>query len=971
MTRPRTSEGIAVGPWPEARPSVLVGRFAELGALVEQAKDASRGSPRVALIEGDAGIGKTRLLEELATQAERLGVRVFSGRPIEPEKARPFSALDCLLRRPLVEIGPERLAALAGQGWTCLKTAFPTVPTPRVGIDEASGQVGPTLAQLLANWAAMYPVALLLDDAHWADSASLEALRVIADRLGSARILLVLAYRGRPPELSRQSRLVLEGLARVARPGAQHLHLGGLDEQDCGSLMSSLLGGMVHPSLVHRIFDVTKGNPFFVEEVIRALRRSPMLRKKQGWYLLAGEHDAWLSSIAGVRAQVLERVSALGSTATLVARLLSELESLQLGGPVHAAFVAASGLSRRKVDAALDELERAAILATREDSVFEYAQPIVRSIVNEELGAAERTALHRAIADHLKAAAKKGWPVSLSEIGVHISRSAVPGDPEAIRSLLEVAAETLPRAPGVAAEWYRRVLELLPPDQHLLRAEVRAHRARSLLVSDVLSEAVEEARRARDEFPHGTERVRANTLLISALVEMGRMDEALHEVDEAIRESGPQARGRFLAHRLVVLLYLDRIKEAEVCGAEALSCLDNDPPAQALAMRELAHAAVLQGRLQEFRVLQDRALERASEVSVRHRALTLGIGASRLTYLGEFDMAMRWLLEADRLSQETPGLAFRPLIDSGFATIDWLQGRWGEAVARFSRLLHEAEHGGWGLWTFGVWTPLISIATDQGNVAEARRYLRALANVRQDHIRPLDREYVLQCEGRLAQLTGNNQAAAAKLEEGLRAANGGHVMAKCALLAELVDVHVAGHHPQEAGGAADELSRVAGKTGAPFLVALADRALLLAKGDMVAGQRARRALSGLGMPFETARTDLAIGSAGADAEALMRAHRTFEALGAEPWRRRAAAALTAIGRSPRRTRKRTAILSSLESQIASLVAGGLFNREIGNTLALSTKTVENYLSRIYTKTGCRGRAALAAAIAQGRLNVGD
>ncbi len=529
------------------------------------------------------------------------------------------------------------------------------------------------------------------------------------------------------------------------------------------------------------------------------------------------------------------------------------------------------------------------------------------------------------------------------------------------------ATKRCPRAPAVAAQWYSRALGLIGPAERVGRAEIERKRSRALFVSGALAEAAGAANTAWNGLSPGPERVGAAILAAAALVSMGEGDEALAFVDRALPEAIAGDRGRLLAHRASALLYLGRLAEAERCGHEAVAAAADDPTSRALAWRDLAHGAFLQGRLDDFRRQHELAVALSATISPSTRASIL-VGAIRLGVVGDLEAARGALLEADRLCEEFGTSAFRPLVDNGLAVVRWLDGSWDQAAAHADASHAEAARSGRLIGALAGMLPRLAIDIDRGEYARARA---ALAEVLGGGNRDAS-AYVVLCQARLEHMTGAPRAAIDRLETLLaQQASAGVVSGSHLALDELVSAYADSGSPAEARDAADRLADLAARLNTAFVAALADRARLRADGDLAAGRRAHASMRELGMPFEAAKTALAIGIAAQDPDAVLDAYRTFEALNAEPWRRRASAALKASGHPvPRRRRGRPdSGLSDLEREITRLAADGLSNREIGAVMAVGARTVEGYLTRIYRKTHCGSRLQLAAAVAAGRLDL--
>jgi DNA-binding SARP family transcriptional activator/tetratricopeptide (TPR) repeat protein len=229
----------------------FVGRDAEVAALRAHLDATAAGSGRVVLVEGEPGIGKTRLAEEVATDAAARGFLVVWGRCTEGGGAPPLWPWAQILRAA----GDDRnLADLVAQ-------------QTRLDPQAARGQLNQTLTDLLRDQASAQPLLLVLDDLPWADEPSLELLEFLAAQLPDVRILVLGTYR--EVDLPHAGRLTstLGVLARL--PGADRVALRGLDVDDVAHLIRAHTGAKPDAGIARAVHRRTEGNPFFVTELLR------------------------------------------------------------------------------------------------------------------------------------------------------------------------------------------------------------------------------------------------------------------------------------------------------------------------------------------------------------------------------------------------------------------------------------------------------------------------------------------------------------------------------------------------------------------------------------------------------------------------------------------------------------------------------------------------------------------------------
>jgi DNA-binding SARP family transcriptional activator/tetratricopeptide (TPR) repeat protein len=367
----RTDQAVA----PEAA-MPIVGRAAEVREVIDALREAETAT-RAVIIEGEPGIGKTRLAEEMASEARRRGARVLWSRAFEGGTAPslwpwlpPLRAL-AELAPAGVELAPDlrQLIAPAGD------------QPPGTAVDAARYAVFEAVTALLSSCAAERPVVLVLDDIQWADVASLELLRSIADRLHDVPVLLVCIVR--ELEVGRNDAVVDALAALTRRTGTRRIRLRGLTADATAELVRRTTGDDPSPETVRAIQQRAEGNPFFATELAR---------------LLAGGEG--LGDIpSGVRDVVRRRLAHLPQ------------ETVQL---LHIAAVAGRevdiGLLTRAsgedFDTCLDRLEpalvqRLLVIDPEQPSVYRFAHALVREVVADDMSTLTRARLHLKVADAL------------------------------------------------------------------------------------------------------------------------------------------------------------------------------------------------------------------------------------------------------------------------------------------------------------------------------------------------------------------------------------------------------------------------------------------------------------------------------------------------------------------------------------------------------------------------------------------
>ncbi|HEV3494844.1 MAG TPA: AAA family ATPase, partial [Actinomycetes bacterium] len=362
-----------------ARPNRLVGRDSELDQLLA-ALDEAAGCLRVAIVEGEPGIGKTRLAEEVGAEATRRGALVLWGRTFEGGAAPalwpwlpPLRALVAALPEP-AGIPPELADLLSPSGVT---GRGPTAAGPaRFALVEG-------VADLLSRTAAARPVVLVLDDLQWADVESLELLTSMVGRLADVPLLIVVTVR--ELEVGRNDPVVGTLAVLTRSTGARRLQLRGLPREATQALVAQTSGANVDPGVARTIHARAEGNPFFTTELARLLA--------SGEGLPAADVPSGVRDVVRRRLALLpERTAELLTVAAVIGR------DVDLG-----LLAAAAG---RDFDEVLDDLEpailhRLLVASPEQPGVHRFAHALVREVVVDDISSLRRARLHLRVADAL------------------------------------------------------------------------------------------------------------------------------------------------------------------------------------------------------------------------------------------------------------------------------------------------------------------------------------------------------------------------------------------------------------------------------------------------------------------------------------------------------------------------------------------------------------------------------------------
>jgi DNA-binding CsgD family transcriptional regulator/tetratricopeptide (TPR) repeat protein len=441
-TEPGTTR--ASGRW-----SPLRGRDEQLALILETLRQARAGAGTVILVEGAAGLGKSRLIDEAIAQAAGLNFAIGSGAADPVDGVAQFAALMEALfegERPPLD-------------HTSLSNAHTSAEDRFWFLQE--------IEELLQRAASTAPLLICLDDLQWADSGTAAALRTLPRRLSAAPIAWVLATR--PGQGSAQVR---EALADLAGHGAGTLRLGPVSEVAVAQIAADILAAAPGDDVL-RIAGQMKGNPFLLVEFIRGLQEEGIVRVEAGRATLA-ENRMPKRVSEDMRKRLARMPEAAGRVAIVASSLGRRFAVTELS--------AMSGLTVAALIDPIRMLLDADILAESED-LLTFGHDLVRDAVRASVPAAMRRALDREAADALLA--RGALPV---EVATQLALSAQPGDEVAITTLLAAAEALGTTDPEASADLAQRALKLAPL-HHPLRGPLVARRAISLFAAGLAEEA--------------------------------------------------------------------------------------------------------------------------------------------------------------------------------------------------------------------------------------------------------------------------------------------------------------------------------------------------------------------------------------------------------------------------------------------------------------------------------------------------
>jgi DNA-binding NarL/FixJ family response regulator len=929
-------------------------------------------------VRGEPGIGKTRLLSELATLAELRGQLVLSGSASELERELPLSVFVHALDEHAETLDGELFAALDEDVQAELAHVLPSLASMAQGRSVAPQheryRSHRALRALLERLARVRPLVLVLDDLHWADSASVELIGALLRRPPAAAVLIAIAFR--PRHIDERFANELERAHRAAVLARIELAALTLDES------REFLGDRFDVAGAAVLHDESGGNPFYLEQLARTWERSDGTRSP------GGVSVSGLGVPQAVAASLSEELALLSVDGRRV------LEGAAVAGdPFNLDIAAAAAtITEPAVVNAVDELLELDLVRTTEaPRRFRFRHPLVRRAVYEATAPGWRLGAHERCADALAA---RGTTTAAR--AHHLERSAHQGDLAAVSVLRRAGEEASRLAPDGAARWFAAAIRLLPANA---TAELRV---------DLL---------------------RARAAALAAAGHFPDAHEALLEAVSIVASEPPAVRAGVAAACAGVERFLGRYEQAHGRLVDTLEGLPEVPTVESVELRiELTLNEFYRSHYAAMHRWASRAVDDATllgDASLRAAAFVMPAFAFAMTGPTERARAARDEAAAlvDELSDDQ--LTLRPDTAGWLAIAEVYLDLYAAAEVHASRALALARAGGGGDPLHRLYPVLPRIWYVRGKLTEAAELLDGAIEGGRLLGSPAALAGNLFNRSVVALAAGDLELALVTAEEGLGLSHGlddgfvaGWAAARLAAVllekgrperaVELLLSRAGGEQltfipgnwkvyflellsrcwlalgrPSDAERAAALAAAAASTAGLPLAHAWADRAVAavaLHTGD--ANLAAERALASadaarhVGAPIEEALAATLAGRAFAAAgrreravAELQRAAANCERCGALRYRDDAERELGKLGHRPHRRSRPgrcdgTGIesLTERELQLARLVVDRRTNAEIATELFLSQKTVETHLRNIFRKIDVSSRVQLARVI---------
>ncbi|MFI1916769.1 AAA family ATPase [Nocardia sp. NPDC020380] len=915
----------------------LRGRESEIGAIGALLDRAREGGSAALVLRGEPGIGKSALLDHAAAAAGSL--RVLRGAGIEVEAELPFAGLQLLLRpalgTPRSQPGTGGLARLPEPQRAALETAL--------GFSSEAGRdpmlVGLAVLSLLAEYAGDAGAVVLVDDAHWLDRASRDALLFAARRLYAEGVVMIFATR--------------DDEGAFTADGLPERRLAGLSPDASAALLD---GHDLAPAVRYRLLAEAHGNPLALRELPIAMAAEPSADLRANALPLT---DRLQLAFHG-------QVSRLPTATQGLLLIIASEETGEPAVVLHAAKVLGVDIDD------LAPAERAGLLrqvgsGDSAESAIVFRHPLIRAAVYARAPLGRRLAVHRALADALAApeyADRRAW---------HLAAAAAGPDAEVAELLEHTAARARERSgyQAAAAAYERSARLSAQPD---LQARREALAAQTALEAGDLERARRLADRAAGRADDDA--VRANLIHVQALASFWQRDfptahRLLMNGSDLIAESDPGRAAVQLLQAVHTGWYLGDDALAEVRDRLRILELPQEHPIAPAAayIAQLFDSGPVAQPLSLTRTLAE--IRTRGEVSDQVLVMLCGVAMNR-GQDGEAYALATTLIERCR----TSGAAGRLPTVLGFsADLDGVTGRLRAAITTASEALDLARDTGQQHWVSQLSSLLAYTYAQSGEEQRCRDFAAAGSDGHSRGFGTPGAPWAHWALGLLELGLGRAEAALRQFER-LNRDPFEHQFSALRSVPDLVEAAVRAGTPERATAPLARFERWAESVRQPWADALILRCRAQLD-DEKAEQLYSEALAAHdidGRPAEYARTALLFGEwlrrerRKAQARTrLTEALTIFEQLGMAPWAQRARNELTAAGVSDGGERPRDRAVAGLtpqELQIVRLAAQNMSNRDIAAQMFLSHRTVGYHLYKAYPKLGITSRSELKDIAAQ-------
>jgi len=935
----------------------IVGRRTELAVLDAAFADLALGRGGSVRVEGEAGIGKSALVDAAVMRRDTAAVDVLRGECDELGQRFPLSVVLSAFGISEHAVDPlraETAAALNAAG----------------GVSPVSSRADGVMASLerlaafVDRLCARRPVALVLEDQQWADEASLKLWARLGEAVAQLPLLLIGVRRTTQP--SGEIEVAAEPPAQAGHETV--LRLGPLSSDEVLEYAGRILTGRPGERLAERLSSAG-GNPLFVRELIDGLRRSGGLAAGASGVELAGDAPEAIHWAPTLAQSVAERIELLGPRSRDLLQIASLL-GVEFGHDELAALVDAH---TAQLTPALGEALDAGVVESLGSGRMRFRHGVIRETLYALMPEALRVAVYRDLAQYL---IRRAAPVERTAEAVLRALDAADG-----WELDWLAAHTnslLYRAPAIAVQLLGHAVDAAPLHDPR-RGQFEDGHMVALLEANLFLEAEQSAQRIFAESGDAARRGRAAMVRVQVCIRTNRREEALRAYEQTVAEPLPPVwRARLLAIQSGTLTQLGRYDEASRAAEEAAASGESlgDGEAAGRALNCLGVVTVLAGADGDRRVgLFERALEAVGDDAslAELRALVLA------NLMGQYDAYDRYerLEELQRRARTLPDeigeiRASKLWIQAGMCAFN--RGRWDDALTELASAAAVPEAAAQARVLYHSHALMIAVHRDDEEAI--RRHDRALQAFDESEFWRIYQEPILEARALVAERAGQREATLDLLrplvEPEYPHARGLRINRLPDLARAALALEPAGVARRTAAAAAAAAEADAKENATALNLAFRDWCDGLARDRIdaltaaAAYFRGAHRLLRLGNVLEdTAYVHATRGGVDAARSLLVEATSVYAELGANWDSRRATARLRSFGvrLGVRGSRQRASTgwdaLSTTEARIAELVASGLSNPDIAARLVLSRRTVQTHVSHILRKLGVSSRRAIA------------
>lgn len=901
----------------------LVGRRRECAALDALLADLHAGFSRVLVLTGEAGIGKTALLDELAARAGALRVVRVTG--VESEIEFAFAALHQLCA-PLTQLTPQ----LPEPQQAALRQAFGADAGPK----PDRFLTGLAVLGLLSAASDERPLLFLVDDQQWLDGASAQILAFVARRLGAEPVGMVFATRNPGPELA----------------GLSELDIAGLPDHAAGELLSIALDGPVDTRVRDRLIAEARGNPLALLELPRSL-----------------SHDQLAGGFGPPGAPVSHSLEAtFGRQLDGLPEPTRRLLALAAADPVgdSALLWTAAGLLGLGADDAVPAIEaELLVIETR----VRFRHPLIRSTAYRRVPLSDRQRIHRALAETINPTAdpvRRAW---------HLGHAAVGPDDAVADELRSSAQLVLARGGVAAAASFLERASMLARDVPR-RADLALAAAYTKAQAGILVGARELLTAAEAAPLTDSQRAQADLVRAQLAFIANRGNDAAPLLLAAARrlETTEAVRSRDIyLDALLAAIFAGKLAVdggvLEVAEAAATATRGLDAPRPIDLLLEGMCTQHCEGFEKGLPTVREALHLYGKGLGIEQEMRWMFLACVAAAHLWDLDRLTALSQRYVRLARDSGALSELPLALSCRFSSLLFSGRFEDAGAEVDELCAAIEAMGNNMTPYGA----ISLAAYRGDRSEVHSRGEAMTENALRRGEGVGLTVVAWATALLHNGFGDYEDA---LRAGLTATEyPGDCTSAGWALPELVEAATRTGNTATAEAALDRLADMTTPSGTDWGLAVEARSRALLSDGAVAEVLYRDAVrlsERAGLRPDLARSHLLYGEwlrrqrRRIDARAQLRhALDLFDDLGMSAFAERARRELAATGEKARRRKLPASTeLTAQEAQIARLAREGLSNPEIGARLFISARTVQYHLAKVFTKLGIRSRSQLDAAL---------